>query len=363
MLAVLLVTVASPVLAAIRTVNCTTGGTITQALSITNPGDTIRIKGTCTETVTLTRDDLTLEGKDAAIIDGQGGEQAVITVDGARRVTLNNLTVQNGAHGILARRGATVRLTGIIARNNTTQGIRIDDNTSATFQGTISSRNNGHEGIIILNNANAHFDRATVQTTRNGSAGVNILWSASAAFLHSTFTSTKNIEGLKLQYASTITITNSDLSISQNAGTGFFLSQNATADFFDGNLSVTNNTGHGINPIDGARVRLFGARLSERPSLIEIKDNTRDGLNVARAAEFATFSNRPQVTVMITGNDGHGIRADDGAIVGLNDSTVTGNTTSDVDASFGSRLTFNNNTIGSISCDLTVLSRGSTLCP
>ena len=62
-------------------------------------------------------------------------------------------------------------------------------------------------------------------------------------------------------------------------------------------------------------------------------------------------------------HEGYGLRADYGVIVGINDSTVTDNGIIDVNASFGARLTFNTNTIGSISCDPTVLSRVSTVCP
>jgi len=46
-----------------------------------------------------------------------------------------------------------------------------------------------------------------------------------------------------------------------------------------------------------------------------------------------------------------------------NPSSITGNTTVDVDLRFGTRATLGEVTIGTIVCETTVLSRGSTVCP
>jgi hypothetical protein len=46
-----------------------------------------------------------------------------------------------------------------------------------------------------------------------------------------------------------------------------------------------------------------------------------------------------------------------------NRSSIQNNTGTDVDLRFGTRATFDGVTIGSITCDATVLSRGSTVCP
>ena len=49
--------------------------------------------------------------------------------------------------------------------------------------------------------------------------------------------------------------------------------------------------------------------------------------------------------------------------VPTNPSSITGNATVDVDLRFGTRATFGGVAIGTIVCDGTVLSRGSTVCP
>ena len=67
-------------------------------------------------------------------------------------------------------------------------------------------------------------------------------------------------------------------------------------------------------------------------------------------------------------NNGTGVLADGAGTVTLvsipsNPSTITNNNTFDVDLKFGTRATFDGVTIGSITCDATVLSRGTTVCP
>ena len=69
---------------------------------------------------------------------------------------------------------------------------------------------------------------------------------------------------------------------------------------------------------------------------------------------------------MVTGNP-VGLSADGaGPVTILSESatpsSISGNTL-DVDLKFGTRTTFKGVTIGSITCDSTVLSRGTTVCP
>jgi hypothetical protein len=67
-------------------------------------------------------------------------------------------------------------------------------------------------------------------------------------------------------------------------------------------------------------------------------------------------------------NNGTGMLADGGgtltlAFISPNPSTITDNSPFDVDLQFGTRTTFDGVTIGTITCDATVLSRGTTVCP
>src|SRR4029453_14267288 len=74
-----------------RVVNCDRGENIAQALARAEPGDTIRVTGTCVERVSIKTDRITLDGQGTATLDGGGGPVAefdgVVTIYGARRVT------------------------------------------------------------------------------------------------------------------------------------------------------------------------------------------------------------------------------------------------------------------------------------
>ena len=53
-------------------VNCPTDSLVA-ALTNANPGDTLKVNGTCAELVTIFKDGLILDGQGTAIIDGGGG--------------------------------------------------------------------------------------------------------------------------------------------------------------------------------------------------------------------------------------------------------------------------------------------------
>lgn len=98
-----------------RTVNCAAGGSIQDALAkkkLDRPL-TVTIRGACTENVTLTQDDITLQG-DGGSITGS------VTVDGARRAVVAGLGISNPTgNGVTITNGASVTL-----RDN-----RIDDSS------------------------------------------------------------------------------------------------------------------------------------------------------------------------------------------------------------------------------------------
>ena len=83
-----------------HTVNCASGETIQGVMDQVQPGDTITITGTCTETVVVGRDGVTMDGRGSAVIDGGGASAAVILVKGHRNVNITGLTVQNGLLGM-----------------------------------------------------------------------------------------------------------------------------------------------------------------------------------------------------------------------------------------------------------------------
>ncbi len=56
-----------------QVVNCDRGQNIAEVLARAEPGDTIRVTGTCVERVSIKTDRITLDGQGAATLDGGGG--------------------------------------------------------------------------------------------------------------------------------------------------------------------------------------------------------------------------------------------------------------------------------------------------
>ncbi len=134
-------------------VNCV-DNSISGALAQARPGGmfVVTVTGTCTENVTITRDDVLLQGGSGAVV-GQ------ITVDGARRVVIHGLTVSGPGNGIEARRNAVVTVESSLIENNAVSGIDVRQGAFATIDGNmirsnaqceVLVRDSGH--VRLLNN-------------------------------------------------------------------------------------------------------------------------------------------------------------------------------------------------------------------
>jgi hypothetical protein len=342
-----------------RVVNCDRGDNIAEVLARAEPGDTIRVTGTCVERVSIKTDRITLDGQEAATLDGGGGAIAefhgVVTIDGASGVTIQGFTVQNGpGEGILGTHGAafsvhdtTVQdngLTGVVVYQGSTAeltdcrvlrnggpGIDVYTHSSAVFKGAIRTNDNLQGGVEINGTSVIEIRGAQVEASRNGTfglaAGSNSQLAVFAA--GSTFTMDANGQAglllgdslLNLFSETTITITNSPLGI--QVGAGLIVTTPGVGSF------VIENNGVGLNfAFDGAAI-------------------IRGGLMVR--------------------NNGTGVRGDGAGVLTFisippNPSAITGNGV-DVDLRFGTRATIQGVEVGTITCDSTVLSRGTTVCP
>jgi hypothetical protein len=122
-------------------------------------------------------------------------------------------------------------------------------------------------------------------------------------------------------------------------------------------ISASNNSGSGITIEIGGAVVSPGAAAT-----FMIENNQQNGLNVGGGGSALIIGG---LTVQ---NNQTGVLADGAGTLTLvsvpsNPSIIENNSGTDVDLRFGTRVTFGGVTIGSITCDATVLSRGSTVCP
>ena len=261
-----------PALARTRTVRCNQGETLTAAIAQAAPGDTLRLTGHCRETVLITTDDLTLTSTSGAIIDGQRAAQAVLTIDGARRMTLQGVTVQNGLYGVHVRRSASVSLMAVTATGNADQGLRIEENStasledctvenntlsgifvqrtsSAIFRGTIRSQNNGGNGFSVANTSHAIFDGATFTTQKNNANGIDIREASSVRFTNNTRVVARQnqLDGFLLLNSAHATVTNgTTIAATENDNRGFVVLRSASLFVINSTLEAAKNENAGI---------------------------------------------------------------------------------------------------------------------
>ena len=83
-------------------VDCSKGASLVQAVLAAQPESLISVIGTCTGAVTIIKDGLKIDGGGAAIITAPNAD--VVTVVGAKRTELNNITVTGGINGVVVEK-------------------------------------------------------------------------------------------------------------------------------------------------------------------------------------------------------------------------------------------------------------------
>jgi Right handed beta helix region len=341
-----------------RVVNCDRGENIAEVLARAEPGDTIRVTGTCAERVSIKTDRITLDGQGAATLDGGGGPIAefdgVVTIDGASGVTIQGFTVQNGPGegilgsvrnttvqdngftGVAVAEGSTAELTDCRILRNGGPGIDVFTQSSAVLKGAIRTNENLGPGAVVNGTSILEIRGAQVEASRNGGFGLVAGSNSQLAIL-----------GFAGSRGSTFTI-------DANAQGGIALGDSILNVFSESTIAITNSP-LGIHVPGGKIVSPFGVGTF-------VIENNGVGLNFGLDGT-AIF--RGGLTVR---NNGTGVRTQDGAgvlwfiSIPPNPSAITGNGV-DVDLRFGARATFDGVEVGTITCDSTVLSRGTTVCP
>ncbi len=319
---------ANPGLARTRSVNCNNSDeTIAGVLARSDPGDIIRIRGTCREQVVITTDRLTLEGRNNAVIDGENvdlvGVPALWIIDAAQGIVITGeLTVQNSA----------------------AIGISVVNNAQAFFRGNIVSQHNASHGIIAFSGGSVLFDTETVNTMDNGGDGLAVANGANAYLNLAPFdafmvTSERNLHGIHVA----------------NGG---------SMQMLGGTLRAAENRAHGLRVAYGANLFITGL------GKVYLQDNHLQGLNIESNAQ-ALVRKSPRITektVTITGNAMAGVSVQAG-FIDLREAEITANGSMDngfdVDLGFGTRAHLTGNTIDTLNCDMTVLLSPATdvACP
>ena len=371
-------------------VDCSRGQSLQAAVTFSLSGTTIVVKGTCNGPITIATNGLRLDGRGTGVINGAGKD--AITINGAQRVTLTSLTVTGGANGVVAENGAQVKLQNDSVKQNAVTGIVALGNSSITVSGG---------GVL-----------------QNGVHGLDIE-ATSSLIVAGTYTSAGNgVFGIDVNNGSSISLTGANLAVNGNT-LGMQLGTNASG-FLDGSstLNTSNNFSDGLTVVSGSHVVDFGGTIvssgnavhgisiNSRAALdldagsqVQASNNGQDGVHLEQLSVMTAFNN-PQfsgvpatTTLTSQGNAGNGLNLltnsevlvdnyaafqisantlagvslDDGSSLSFGQtipvsgvqSSIIGNHP-DLRFTFASRLTtIANDTIGTVTCDATVLVRGS----
>jgi hypothetical protein len=358
--------------------------TIQEAIDAAAPGDTVNIgAGTYNENLTISKSNIILQGAAGTIINAENTAQAVITVDGARQVTLKRFTVQSGLVGIAATAGAAVIITDVTAQDNANSGIGIliYKNSTSVLTNCTATRNG--TGFEVGLSSSATF-RGAIVATSNQSAGIAVNATSSIVFdSGSTITANNNGgRGIDIGKVSSLECRSGSIQANNNGDRGIHVGSISAADFGGGSAVVTNgNSSWGIQVSDSSVISLSNGTISS-------SQNQEDGIGIFNSGKLHVFSNG---TVTVENNARHGVNLysegyiltfDTGKLIVKNNpnaglclingssirmenggSVVTDNGVNDITMNFGSRSLLKGNTIGKMLCDATALSTGDKLCP
>lgn len=316
------------------TVNCGTGQSVGDALKRGAEGQPLGVvvQGTCNENVSVSRDDVKLQGDPNVGGGVNGPDAATNTIDvTGRRVTIDSLLVAGGLNGIgvSASGGLTVRnstvqntsRTGIVfvqgasgtvdgctIQNNARDGVAIDSSASAFVINSVITQNR-RGGVVISDGGsariglNAALAPAGNTISLNGGSGVSISL-GSAAFIAANTISGNGTDPASAIGRSGIIVTNATVqliglnSITDNAAAGIFTT---SAVVRVGNPSFGFSTANTISQ-NGASAPANGGISASLGSSLQIQNAT------------------------ITQNVGPGIFAFVGSTLQLSASTISGNT-------------------------------------
>ena len=349
-----------------RFVRCDRGRSLSRALAWARPGDTLKIYGTCVESIVIRTDRITLKGINGAAIDGgSGASEAVVLVDGARGVRIESLNIVNGTdQGILLQRQAEAVLEGLNLSMHGTVGLSVDrshveiedivldgnrvggidaySGSTVLARGEISAINNGGDGLAVNGKSLFELRGATVTASMNGGNGVSIINDSRLMIFSfpeaqgSSITSDGNVFAGIALLGSELGVVGSQFFGSganvisgTNNLTGFFisaggiLSPHATGRF----VAAGNNAGMIVE--DNASLLIVGG--------LDLSQNGT-GLSAIGAGTLTVVSVPPNPSRIVENDD-------------------------DVEFGFGTRATLQFVEVGRIACDGTELVRGTAGCP
>lgn len=264
--------------AATFSVDCSKGQTISAALERGSTGKPLLVifKGTCTEQVTIARDDVTLRGGDperGATVAGPNPGADVIVLTG-NRIRLENLTVTGGNNGIRVQGMFNVDLLEVVVVGSANNGVLVRAGEvsitssrveQAGFHGLNLQRQasarvfesgflNSHDAGILVQQGSSVTARWGVMA-ENGTNGILITTGSQATLIDSSVWRNGS-DGIVAYLGSILILQGGEVSLNQ--GSGVVGNANATLQMV--------GAGIGLNHGDGIILMLGSKLILEEPN-------------------------------------------------------------------------------------------------
>jgi hypothetical protein len=246
------------------------------------------VTGPCSENVSITRDDVTLQGvAPGTVVSAANAAGNTIYIDGARRVTLSNLDVRGGFRGIAANRGATVDVRDCTVQGASAQGVLagsasivavdtctlqnnldggVAANGSSLFVTNSTVQNNSRLGLFAIRNSHIRVGQdasggaaAPVTLTSNGSDAVAVLDASSGIVLGGVIEAPTTAALVYVARSSTVQIglglngVQAATTVRNGGGTGVYV-EGSWATIL--NTTVSGHAGNGITITNGGSARI-----------------------------------------------------------------------------------------------------------
>ena len=263
--------------------------------------------------------------------------------------------------GISLQTASSAILSDVTASGNGFNGLDVEAGSVATIRGAFTSSDNGVFGVNV--NGGGALTLAEANATVSGNAlGVQVATGANA-FLADPSTVLNVVDnrstGMTIVSGAHMVSFGSAINASGNPVNGVSLNSKAGLDLDAGAVLDCDNNGNGLLVQADSEVTVFNIpQFSgfDGFSAVECDNNTGSGV-IVRNASNLRVSNRAKV--ISTENGAGGLIADDGAGVILVNSDIKNNSANDIELTFGTRADVQTSTFNTLSCDATVLVRGT----
>ncbi len=302
------------------TVNCPAESI---AVAIDSGFDEITVNGTCTENVVIRQDDITIQGDGNDTVIGQ------LWLEAARRITIQNLTINGGPeHGIAAVNGAAVTVRNLVIENVPGAGVILTGGGSALLDHVtirnatfgVAAGGGAHVDVVngslieqiatngadIFNGASATLNQATIREANTGVAAYgNAYVEVSGSLIEN------NIDaGISLHRGADALLTGS--TIQNNGGAGILLDTNCAA--IGGDMPIIGNAGDGVGIVQGSTAAFENLTIQNNGGGIDInrgssgnisnstiENNGEFGIHVGYSSTANLDSNTIQATAIGVG--------------------------------------------------------------